>query len=167
VQRPAVASIIVVDEPERGVLMRAVGLPHGGRRLGTSPWLRAAAAGALGVSAYLHVDLAQGPLWDAGEVTLAGLFTAQAVAAVLAGAWLLLRDVPPAWAAVTVVALGSLAALLATTYVRLPALGPFPAVYDPLWFPEKVAAAVAAAVASAAGVGVLTRVARAPRGDVR
>lgn len=147
--------------------MGAVGRAHGGLVLGTSPWLRAVAAGALGVSAYLHVELAQGPLWVAGEVTLAGLFTAQAVAAVLAAAWLALRDTARAWAAVTVVALASLVALLATTYVRVPAVGPFPAVYDPLWFPEKAVAAVAAAVASAVGVAVLTLAARARRHDVR
>jgi hypothetical protein len=39
-------------------------------------------------------------------------------------------------------------------YVNIPAFGPFPAMYEPVWFPEKTLSAVAeAAGALLAGIG--------------
>ena len=34
-----------------------------------------------------------------------------------------------------------------STYVRLPQVGPFPVLYEPVWYTDKVVAAVAAGVA--------------------
>ena len=45
------------------------------------------------------------------------------------------------------VALGSLAALVLSVYVRIPAVGPFPELYEPIWYADKYLAAAAAAVA--------------------
>jgi hypothetical protein len=42
-------------------------------------------------------------------------------------------------------------------YVDVPAIGPFPSLYEPVWFREKVVAAVAAAVGSlTAALGYLS-----------
>ncbi len=114
--------------------------------------LRGVAALALAVSAYIHIDLASGPLFADGQVTLAGLFIGQATAAALAAVWVLARGSRLAWLVAGGVALGSLAALVVTVYVLVPAIGPLPAVYEPFWYTEKVVAAVAVALAAAAAL---------------
>ncbi|MDP9406985.1 MAG: hypothetical protein M3P95_03605 [Actinomycetota bacterium] len=120
--------------------------------------LRVLAAAALGVSAYLHIVLAQGPLVSGGQVTLAGLFLAQAVVAGLVALWVLVRPGGLGWLAALAVGGASLAALVLSVYVRIPAVGPFPVLYEPQWYGDKVAAAVAAAVATVvAGVALLRR----------
>ena len=117
--------------------------------------MRGVAAVALAVSAYIHVGLASGPLVADGQVTLAGLFTGQAVAAALAAVFVVVRGSRLAWVATAAVGLASLAVLVVTVYVMVPSIGPFPAVYSPIWYPEKVGAAVAAAVAGAAALVAL------------
>lgn len=114
----------------------------------------------LAVSGYVHYDLAQGPLAGDGGVTLAGLFVGQAVVAVLVSGWVLLRG--DAWSVLVAgaVGLGSLAALVLSTYVSVPAVGPLPAMYEPLWYGRKVAAAVAAALAAAFAAFALLRTRR-------
>lgn len=119
--------------------------------------LRAATALALGASAYLHVVLAQGPLVSAGQVTVAGLFLAQAGAATLSALAVLLRPVRGAWVLALLVGLASLAALVLSTYVQVPAFGPFPSLYEPVWYSDKVFAAVSAAVAVACALAVLAQ----------
>ena len=135
------------------------------RGVGTSPsrdnrrsaTLRGVAALALAVSAYVLIDLAAGPLFGDGQVTLAGLFVGQAVAAALAALWVSARGSGLAWIAAGGVGLASLAALVVSVYVLVPSIGPLPAVYEPFWYPEKVVAAVAAAVAAAAALVALLR----------
>ena len=117
-------------------------------------------AAALGVSAYLHVDLAQGPLVSGGQITLAGLFTAQAVVATLTAVAVLVRPGRPAWIAVAAVALGSFAALVLSVYVQIPAVGPFPTLYEPFWYGEKVIAAAAAAIAAVTALVALVALSR-------
>ena len=117
--------------------------------------LRGVAAVALAVSAYIHVDLASGPLVADGQVTLAGFFIGQAVAAALAAVFVIVRGSRLAWFATGVVALASLAALVVTVYVLVPSIGPLPAMYEPFWYTEKVVAAVAAALAAAAALVAL------------
>ena len=117
--------------------------------------LRGIVAVALLASAYQHVTLLPGPRFSDGAVTLAGLFLLQAVAAALVAGWVLARPSRPAWTAAAVVGLGSLAALLLSTYVRIPAVGPFPPLYEPLWYGEKVLAAVTAGLAAAGGLAGL------------
>ncbi len=132
---------------------------HGTTR--AAPVLRLLVAVPLGVSAYLHFDIAQEPLASGGRLTLAGLFIAQAVIATLVGLWVLALGDRVAVAAGGVVALGSLVALVASVYVRIPAIGPFPVLYEPLWYGEKVVAAVAAAIATAAAFFTLARMRKA------
>lgn len=125
--------------------------------------LRITAALALAVSAYVHVDLAQGPWIAAGQVTLAGLFVGDAVAAVVVGLWVLVRGGQLAWLVAGVVASVSLLALVVSVYVLVPAIGPLPVVYEPFWYPEKVVAAVAAGVATLTALVALTASRRASR----
>ena len=112
--------------------------------------LRVLGALALGYSAYLHFRIAaeRPPLFDDGQVTLSGLFVAQAVAASVVSLWVLVRGTRIAWLAFGAVALASLAALVASVYVQIPSVGPFPAIYEPIWYTDKYLAAAAAAVAS-------------------
>ncbi len=42
-------------------------------------------------------------------------------------------------------------------YVDLPAIGPLPAMYEPLWFPEKAVSAAAEALAAVLAALALTR----------
>lgn len=128
------------------------------RRAGrTGLLLRVIGALALGYSAYLHFRIANDrpPLFADGQVTLSGLFVAQAVAATVVSLWVLVQGTRLAWLAFGIVALGSLAALLLSVYVEIPAIGPFPTIYEPLWYTDKVLAAVAAGVATLAALVAL------------
>ena len=125
--------------------------------------LRVVAALGLAVSAYLHVVLAEGPVFADGQVTVAGLFLADAAAAAVAALAVLISGRRPAWLLVALVAVPSLLALVVTTYVKVPSVGPLPAVYEPFWYAEKALAALGAAVAAvaaAAALGLLGRRAR-------
>ena len=115
-------------------------------------WLTAVA---LAVSAFLHWDLSASPYYAAGQITLSGLFLAQAVVAALVAVWVALRAETLAVLAALAVAAGSLAALVLSVSVRLPSFGPFPVLYEPVWYGDKVAAAVAAAVATVAALAAL------------
>lgn len=50
------------------------------------------------------------------------------------------------------IAASALVAVVLYRYVDVPALGPLPAMYEPLWFPQKTATAVAEGVAVLAAV---------------
>lgn len=119
--------------------------------------LRLLVAGALGVSAYLHATLASGPLGGGGQITLAGLFVGQAVVAGLTALWVLVRAGRTPLLLAALVGLGSLAALVLSVYVQVPAVGPFPTLYEPVWYGEKVLAACAAALAAVAALVALRR----------
>lgn len=111
--------------------------------------LRVLGAAALGVSAFVHIDIARGlPLFADGGITLMGLFMAQGVVAALAALWVLLRGDTLAWLAVGAVGLASLAALVLSVYVEIPSVGPFPVIYEPIWYTEKYVAAAAAGAAA-------------------
>ena len=117
--------------------------------------LRGVATLALVVSAFIHIDLASGPLVADGRITLAGLFILQAIAAAVAALWVLARGSRLAWLVTGGVGLASLTALLVSVYVLVPSIGPLPAVYEPFWYAEKVVAASAAAGAVVAALVAL------------
>lgn len=116
---------------------------------------RGVAALALLVSAYIHIDLASGPPVADGQVTLAGLFIAQAIAATLAALWVGARGSILAWLLTGGIGLASLTALVVSVYVLVPSIGPLPAMYEPSWYAEKLIAAAAAAVAAVASLVAL------------
>jgi hypothetical protein len=118
--------------------------------------LRVLVAVSLGVSAYLHFDLAEGPLAGDGKITLAGMFIGQAVVAALVAIWVLVRGDRIALLAGLLVGGASFLALILSVYVEIPAIGPFPTLYEPLWYTEKVIAAVSAGLATVfAGLALL------------
>ena len=117
--------------------------------------LRVLTACALAVSAYVHVDLAQGYGLIGEQVTVGDLFLTQAAVAGLAAVAVLVRPTRLTWAFAALVAGGSLVALVLTVYVAVPAIGPFPRIYEPAWFAEKITSAAAAALAAAAATAGL------------
>ena len=118
--------------------------------------LRLTVAGALGVSAAIHLDLAA--TYDAvtsSSISQGDLFRLEALAAVIAAVAVVL--VQRWWAALPalLVALGSLVAVLAYRYVDVGAIGPIPSMYEPAWYPEKTWSAVAEAVTAIGALGLL------------
>ena len=120
--------------------------------------LRALIALALLVDAVVHLDLASGYQLSAPSGLGAGnLFRLESVVAVIAALFVLVRGSRTSYAAAFVVAASALSAVLLYRYVDVPALGPFPAMYEPVWFPEKTLSAIAEAVATIAAGAVLLR----------
>ena len=110
--------------------------------------LRICVAAALGVSAVIHVQLA--PTYQQaapGGIGQGTLFLVQAGAAVLAAVFVLLKGSRASFAAAAVVGLSSLAAVIMYRYVQIPAIGPLPSMYEPVWYTAKVITAVAEAAA--------------------
>ena len=119
--------------------------------------VRLLTAAALAVSAYVHLDLSSSPWYAGGQLTLGALFLGQAVVAAVVALWVAVRPSRAAYVAAAVVAAASCAALVLSTYVRLPSVGPFPVLYEPVWYADKVVAAVAAGVALLAAAAGLAR----------
>ncbi|WP_427007739.1 hypothetical protein [Pseudarthrobacter sp. H2] len=106
--------------------------------------LRVLAAAALAVDAIVHARMAPGYQSAAPEGFGEGnLFLAEAVAAAAAGLYVLIRGSSPAWLLALLTAGGGLAVLLLYRYIDVPAFGPFPAMYEPVWFVEKTLTAFA------------------------
>ena len=115
--------------------------------------LRAGVAAGLVVSAVVHVQLAPGYQQAApGGIGQGSLFLIQAGAAALAAVFVLLNGSRTAFAAAAVGALSSLAAVILYRYVQVPALGPLPSMYEPVWYTAKTITAVAEAAAGALAV---------------
>jgi hypothetical protein len=115
--------------------------------------LRVGVAAALMVSAVVHVQLAPGYQQAApGGVGQGTLFLVQAGAASLAAVFVLFKGSRIAFAAAAVVALSSLAAVILYRYVQVPAIGPLPSMYEPVWYTAKTITAVAEAAAGALAV---------------
>ncbi|MEU3556503.1 hypothetical protein [Streptomyces fragilis] len=111
---------------------------------------RVVAAAGLAVDAYLHVDLAS--TYDAGAATVSQgtLFRVEAVLAALAALVVLFFRSRLLRAYAFLVAAGGLAAVLLYRYVDVGAFGPFPDMYEPVWYTKKVVSAAAQAVATVA-----------------
>ncbi len=129
--------------------------------------LRVGTAAALVVDAVVHLRLAPGYQLAAPEGIGAGnLFRLEAVAAVLAAGFVLLRGGRAAYLVALAVAVSALASVLLYRYVDVPAWGPLPGMYEPVWFGQKVLTAVAEAAAGLLAVAALLAVpgARSSRG---
>lgn len=130
--------------------------------------LRGLTAAALVVTAVIHLQLAPGyqqvPHDGIGQGTL---FQVQAVASLAAALYVLVRGTRPAFLIAGVTALAALAAVVITSYVPVPAVGPLPSMYEPVWYPAKTLSAVAEAVAAVlAVVGLAAHRRGASRGAV-
>jgi hypothetical protein len=96
----------------------------------------------LATSAYTHLHLAS--LYDFGPpVTMGQLFLAQGVVAGVLALWLLLRGDRASWVLAGLLMAASAAAVLVSAHTAIPAVGPFPSIYEPVWYPEKVVSAAA------------------------
>lgn len=110
--------------------------------------LRGVTALALLVDAVVHIRLAPGYQLSAPDGIGAGnLFRLEAAVALVAALFVVLRGTRTSYAAAFLVALSALGAVLLYRYVNVPALGPLPAMYEPVWFLEKTLSAVAEALA--------------------
>lgn len=137
-------------------------------RTATSPLilvLRVVVAVALVVDAIVHLRLAPGYQQSApGGIGAGNVFRIEAVAALVVAAWVLLRGSRTALLAAFAVGLSAVVAVVLYRYVNVPGFGPLPAMYEPVWFPEKTLSAVAEAVAA---LVALVALAVAPRGRRR
>lgn len=109
---------------------------------------------ALVIDAVVHLRLASNfQLAAPGGIGGGALFRAQAGLALVTALYLLFSRTPRAYVLAVLVLGSAFAAVILTRYVPVPALGPIPGMYEPLWYPEKVLSAVAE------GVGALLAVA--------
>lgn len=119
--------------------------------------LRVLTALALFIDAGVHIYLAPGyQAASPGGIGQGNLFYLESAAAVLAALWVLFRGSRASFALALVVALSAFVAVVLYRYVDIPAFGPFPAMYEPVWFFEKSLSAVAeGAGALLAAVGLV------------
>jgi hypothetical protein len=104
--------------------------------------LRLTGAGLLAVTAYIHFSLAPGRRFGLQPLTLGDLFAVQGVLATLAAVWLLTRGSRQAWMAGLLVCGVSLVAVVTSRYRAEVHTGPFPSLYEPVWYTEKTVSAV-------------------------
>lgn len=116
--------------------------------------LVALAVAGLVVDAYVHLKLSSGYDPVRAVVSQGQLFRVEAVAALGAAVLLLLRPGRLSAAFAVLVAGGGLVPLVLLRYVDVPALGPFPDMYEPLWYAEKNVTAIAQAITTVAGLGL-------------
>ena len=123
--------------------------------------LRAAIAVTLVVDTVVHLHLAPGYQQSAPSGIGAGnLFCIEAAAALMVAVWVVWRGSRAALLAAFAVGVSACVTVVLYRYVDVPALGPIPAMYEPVWFTEKSLSAVAeavAAVGAAAGLVVSRR----------
>ena len=111
--------------------------------------LRLLAATALVVDAVLHLQLARlYNLAAPGGIGEGNLFRLESAAAVLAAALVLGYGGRVAYGLAFLVAASATAVALLYRYVDVPAVGPIPAMYEPVWFTKKVVATAAEALAT-------------------
>lgn len=118
---------------------------------------RGVVGAALLVAGGVHLDLAATYDGIGERLTVGDLFRVQGAVAVGLGlAVVVLRRRWVLFAA-TLVGLGSALATTLSVYVRVPPLGPFPELFEPVWYDEKLVAAVTAGVAGVLGTALLAR----------
>lgn len=118
--------------------------------------LRVLVAACLVTDAVVHLRLASRyALASApGHLSEGVLFRVESVAALVVALVVLLLGNRAAFAAAFIVAGSAFVAVMLFRYVDVPAFGPLPSMYEPLWFGQKTISAVAeglGAVLSAAG----------------
>jgi hypothetical protein len=110
--------------------------------------LRLIAAAGLVYDAYVHVHLAGGFDANRSTVSQGTLFRLEAILAVLAAVLLLVLPRRLSYAFGLLVAAAGVGAVVLYRYVDVGPLGPLPNMYEPSWYPEKTASALAEAAAA-------------------
>lgn len=113
---------------------------------------RVVVAAGLAIDAYVHLSLAPTYAEAGGLINESVLFRAEAAAALLAAAAVAVTGRRVCYLTGFAVAVSALAVMLVSRYVDLGAIGPFPDLYDPVWFPQKVLAAFAEGAAGLAAL---------------
>lgn len=114
----------------------------------TALLLRVLVAGGLVLGAVVHLRLAPGyQLAQPAGIGQGNLFRIQAAVALISAGYLLMRGTGPAFLLAAAVGLGGLVAVVLYRYVDVPALGPLPRMYEPVWFFEKTLSAAAQGLA--------------------
>lgn len=135
------------------------------RRDLTSVVLRGLTVVGLVIDAAVHLHLAPGYQEANPQGVGAGnLFRVQALFALGAAVYVLLRGSRGAYVTSLAVAGAALGAVLVYRYLDLPAFGPLPAMFEPVWFPEKSLSAMAEAVAVLASGAALSLAGRRRQG---
>lgn len=123
--------------------------------------LRLLVAATLVIDAAVHFRLAPGyQLANPGGIGQGNLFYIESAVAVIVAVYVVIRRSRSAYFAALLVAGSALAAVLVSTYVALPAIGPIPAMYEPVWYLEKTLSAAAeglGVVLSIVGLAVIRR----------
>lgn len=127
--------------------------------------VRLVASTALAVVAGVHLHLAAGYALVGDQVTQGDLFRAQAGVAGVVALALVVRPTRLMWLLAAAVGLVSLLAVVVTVYVAVPAIGPLPRIFEPVWYAEKALAAASAGTAALAALLGLVLVARQRRLD--
>lgn len=127
--------------------------------------LRLITVAGLAVDAIVHLQLAPGyQLAARGGIGEGNLFRIEAAMAIVVALGVLIRPGRTTYAAAFLVAAGGLGAVLLYRYVDVPAFGPLPSMYEPVWFAKKSLSAVAEGLAAVAAlVGVRATRPRHPR----
>lgn len=138
--------------------------------------LRLLVAACLITDAVVHLRLASqyAQASAPGHLSEGLLFRAESVAALVVALAVLLLGNRAAYAAAVIVAGSAFVAVMLFRYVNVPAFGPLPSMYEPLWFGQKTISAIAeglGTVLSAAGFAraqvIVSRDATALDGDHR
>ncbi len=128
--------------------------------------LRLLTALALFIDSGVHFFLAPGyQNAQPGTISQGTLFLLEAAAALVAGVYVLVRGSRAAYALALVVALSAFAAVVLYRYVDIPAIGPIPAMYDPVWFFSKTLSAVAEGAGTMLAIAGLVRTGHRARYD--
>lgn len=119
--------------------------------------LRVLTALALFIDAGVHILLAPGyQAANPGGIGQGNLFLLESAAAIIVALYVLIRGSKLAYAMALVVMLSAFAAVVLYRYVDIPAFGPFPAMYEPVWFFEKTLSAVAEGIGAVlAAIGMV------------
>lgn len=126
--------------------------------------LRVLVAGALVLDAVVHLRLAANyQLAAPGGIGQGNLFRIEAVIALAVALYVIVRGSKLAYAASFLVLVSALVAVVLYRYVDVPAIGPIPSMYEPIWFFQKTLSAVAegvGAVLAAIGFMMASRAGR-------
>lgn len=124
--------------------------------------LRMLTAIALLIDAGVHIRLAPGyQAASPAGIGQGNLFLLESAAALLSAFYVLLRGTRAAYGVALLVAVSAFIAVVLYRYVDVPAFGPFPAMYEPVWFFEKSLSAAAEAVGAILAAVGIARTARA------
>ena len=110
------------------------------------------------IDAVVHLRLAANyQLAQPSGIGEGTLFRLEAGVALLAAGYLVVRPSRSALVVAVIIGLSAFAAVVAYRYLDVPALGPLPRMYEPIWFFQKTLSAVAEGVAGLLALFTLAR----------